>query len=224
MKKLILTIGLPRSGKSTWAMRSGFPVVNPDSIRLALHGQAFIAEAENFVWASAYLMAKALLIAGHDTVVIDATNTTAVRRQDWVRRFDKLARIDYIYFPTTEEECIARAKEDGREDLIQVIQRMSKNLDLEGVNISVKETAPYYCSGDGLAISELLSGQTKREFVIDADGKKYELVFNGTVDHCTVTICKKCKKVLRSCRCMTPKTQAVLGVCAECEGKQEGRA
>lgn len=45
MKKLILTIGLPRSGKSTWAKQQGCPVVNPDSIRLALHGKAYIQEA-----------------------------------------------------------------------------------------------------------------------------------------------------------------------------------
>jgi predicted kinase len=51
MKILILTVGLPRSGKSSWSRQQTFPVVNPDSIRLALHGLRFAPEAEPFVWA-----------------------------------------------------------------------------------------------------------------------------------------------------------------------------
>ncbi len=33
MNRLILTVGLPRSGKTTWALEQGWPIVNPDSIR-----------------------------------------------------------------------------------------------------------------------------------------------------------------------------------------------
>ena len=33
-KKLIMTIGLPRSGKSTWARTQACPIVNQDSIKL----------------------------------------------------------------------------------------------------------------------------------------------------------------------------------------------
>ena len=35
---LIVMVGLPRSGKTTWARKQGYPIVNPDSIRLAFHG------------------------------------------------------------------------------------------------------------------------------------------------------------------------------------------
>src|SRR5690554_6874569 len=31
---LICTVGLPRSGKTTWARKQSYPIVNPDSIRL----------------------------------------------------------------------------------------------------------------------------------------------------------------------------------------------
>ncbi|GAF94425.1 unnamed protein product, partial [marine sediment metagenome] len=64
-KKLILTVGLPRSGKTTWARKQGIPMVNPDSIRLALHGKAFIEEAEPMIWTIAKYMVRALFIAGH---------------------------------------------------------------------------------------------------------------------------------------------------------------
>src|SRR5258706_417694 len=48
---LIVMVGLPWSGKSTWAREQGnWPIVCPDEIRFALHGQRFIAEAEPWVW------------------------------------------------------------------------------------------------------------------------------------------------------------------------------
>lgn len=127
-KELILTVGLPRSGKSTWAKRQIFPIVNPDSIRLALHGKPYIQEAEEFVWSIAYLMAKALFLAGHNVVLVDATNTTQKRREEWVKRFPGY-NITHKVFNVSTDECIARARKDGREDLIPVIERMAKNIE-----------------------------------------------------------------------------------------------
>ena len=72
MKVLILTVGLPRSGKSTWAKKQGYPIINPDSIRLALHGEHFIEDAEPMVWTIAMYMTKALFLAGHNKIIIDA--------------------------------------------------------------------------------------------------------------------------------------------------------
>lgn len=123
MKELILTVGLPRSGKSTWAKEQGYPIVNPDAIRLALHGKPFISEAEGFVWQIAYTMAKSLFLAGHEKVIIDATNTTKKRREEWINRF-KDCEVSYMTFNTPPEICIQRAKNCGREDLIPVIERM----------------------------------------------------------------------------------------------------
>lgn len=122
MKTLVCTVGLPRSGKSTWSSRQGVPVVNPDSIRLALHGQAYIAEMEPYVWAIAKTMAKALFLAGHDIVVVDATNTTTERRKfwrsrEWITEFKE--------FEASKEVCLERAVLTNREDLIPVIERMS---------------------------------------------------------------------------------------------------
>lgn len=129
-KTLILTVGLPRSGKSSWAMKQGFPIVNPDSIRLALHGKAFIEETEPIVWTIAKYMVKALFIAGHDKVILDATNLTKKRRDFW--KNDKWKR-KYVYFDMHHTECINRAIFDNKSYLIDVILRMNdeKELDFE---------------------------------------------------------------------------------------------
>lgn len=127
---LILTVGLPRSGKSTWAIEQsqdyGIPIVNPDSIRLALHGQAFIREAEPFVWAIAKVMVSSLFLAGHDRVIVDATNTTKERRNFWA---DNNWELYLQVFDATKEVCISRAKATEREDLIPVIERMAEKFE-----------------------------------------------------------------------------------------------
>lgn len=130
MKTLILTIGLPRSGKTTWARKQGYPIVNPDSIRLALHGQRYIKEAEPFVWAIAYTMADALFRAGHEKVIVDATNNTQKRRDEWIKRFsERVNEIRYKYFTVNKEDCIERAKAIGDEEIIPIIEKMDDERD-----------------------------------------------------------------------------------------------
>jgi len=128
MKTLLLTVGLPHSGKSTWAKAKGLPIVNPDAIRLAIHGQAFVPDAEPIVWTVAKYMVRALFLAGHDTVILDATNTTRKRRDDWksghwIRK--------YQIFSTDQDECVRRCHAAGsnRPDLIPVIDRMAANFE-----------------------------------------------------------------------------------------------
>lgn len=83
MQVLWMPVGVPRSGKSSWARTQSMPIVCPDAIRLALYGQAFVKSAEPYVWAIARTMVEALFIAGHKCVILDATNTLRVRRDDW---------------------------------------------------------------------------------------------------------------------------------------------
>jgi len=120
MKVLKMTVGLPRSGKSTWAKQQNTPIVNPDSIRLALHGQRFLPEAEAMVWVMAKYMVKALFLAGHDTVILDATNITKSRRDEWKSK--EWAR-QFIEIATSPEECLERAVDDF--DIQPIIKKMS---------------------------------------------------------------------------------------------------
>lgn len=126
---LMLTVGLPRSGKSTWARTQGVPVVNPDSIRLALHGSAFIGLAEPFVWAIAKVMVRALFLCGHDRVILDATNTTRKRRDEWK---SQTWRRKFHEVPTEVGECLQRVRlagDDEVDGLREAIIRMDENFE-----------------------------------------------------------------------------------------------
>jgi len=128
-KRLLMTIGLPRSGKSTWCKKQRYPIVNPDSIRRALHGQAFIKEAESIVWSIALYMVRALFLAGHNKVILDATNLDYFRRKEWFREDCSL---EYYLFNTKAEICKERAIANNQSELIEVIDRMAKEtLDFE---------------------------------------------------------------------------------------------
>jgi tRNA uridine 5-carbamoylmethylation protein Kti12 len=124
---LYLTVGLPRSGKSTQAEylmhKEGAAIVNPDSIRLSLHGEAFISSAEPYVWAIARTMVESLFLAGHEVVILDACSLTVARRAAWR---SKKWNLDFINTHTSKDTCIERALDGGREYLVPVINRMSK--------------------------------------------------------------------------------------------------
>ena len=109
--RLAILTGLPKSGKSTYAKtlkEEGWVVVNPDTIRLALHGQQFVASAEGFVWATAELMARSLLMSEYK-VLIDATNTTKKRRAQWLKLAQEFGlTLDAYIMDTSVEECHER--------------------------------------------------------------------------------------------------------------------
>lgn len=125
---LAITCGLPRSGKSTLAgemQLSGWTVVCPDEVRLALHGQAFVPNAEGFVWATTELMVRALLRTGN-AVLVDATNTTVKRRAVWLRIAKEFGlQLDALVVDTSLEECHRRNKESLPPLPSDVIDRMA---------------------------------------------------------------------------------------------------
>lgn len=125
-KILIATVGLPYSGKSTSAKiiskERNAPIVCPDCIRIALHGKKFIPDSEQFVWAIAKNMVKALFLAGHNTVILDATNTTEDRRKEWI---SSKWETKWLVCNTKKEVCIERAKQFKDEDILPIIEKMA---------------------------------------------------------------------------------------------------
>jgi predicted kinase len=144
--RLLFTIGIARSGKSTWCTRWSqyleegptgqvrrmdvpiFPrsIVCGDDIRLALHGERFNKDAEAAVWMIHTYTAKSLLSRGHDAV-IDGTHTTE----------DSLLRVLNIdtdatckVFDTDPDACKDRARQSGHHDLVDrgVIDRQHRQL------------------------------------------------------------------------------------------------
>lgn len=151
MSELAITVGLPASGKSTFCkemMRAGYVIVSPDKIRRALHGQSFESNAESFVWATAEVMARALLLQGHN-VIIDATNTRIESRAKWKWLAASFGtKLDIYTFQTPIEICKERndARIEGKipEDVINRMASEFQNpTDVEGVVRVITEATKY---------------------------------------------------------------------------------
>ena len=122
--------GLPRSGKSTVAKALGYPIVEPDAIRQVIHGTPFKPEVEHIIWSQARLMVQCLFEAGHDDVILDATNGTPARRAEW---FSKGWRLKMHVLKTDLMTCLLRAENAGQHYLIDVIKRMHSQWDTTGI-------------------------------------------------------------------------------------------
>ncbi len=125
--RLIFLVGLPRSGKSTyahsWAIeRPGRAIISGDSFRKALHGHAYIPEAEATVYSMMDVAAKSLLSEGID-VVIDETCTTEMTLMRYYR-IDLEA--EPVFINTPADECRKRAIDSHKTYLIPVIDRLQK--------------------------------------------------------------------------------------------------
>jgi len=129
---LVCLMGLPRIGKSTLARKLSnkinSPIINRDSIRLALHGHAYIHDAEPMVKVVAKLMVKSLFFAGHKTVVVDETNTTRSRRdfwtgKDWQTQFHHVTQGKGLSHDVNV--CLERA-EKTQPELKAVIKNMAE--------------------------------------------------------------------------------------------------
>ena len=123
MKTILMTVGLPQSGKSTWARKQGLPIVNPDSIRLSLHGLPYIEKYESEVWRIARIMVESLFLAGNDIIILDATNLTKERQDRWKSH---KWEIFFKRFHTPKTQCIRRAKKNNKEYLIPIIEKMDR--------------------------------------------------------------------------------------------------
>lgn len=129
--KLWFTIGLPRSGKTTYCDEwvtdhdhNRRVVVSGDAFRQALHGHAYIPEAEGVVFAHMDIAVRAFLLSGHD-VIIDETATTEATILRYFRIDQEACP---VWISTTAEVCIQRALDSNKPYLVDPINRMAQQL------------------------------------------------------------------------------------------------
>lgn len=147
---LILTVGLPQSGKSTWAKSQGHPIVNRDSIRKTLAGEKFGVDAgtiryfdeEGRVTKLERIMADSLFNAGHHTVIIDATHLKPKYRNGWFKWAEERGIRTMIFkFLTSLEVCQARARRNYPDEtnFPNIIRQMWESADLKAFAVTIPE-------------------------------------------------------------------------------------
>ena len=109
---LTMTIGYPRSGKSTLVesirKATGALVVEPDWIRTNILGHQFHRPAEPIIWLIADSFIRIALSQGH-TVILDGTNLMPYVREKYITLAKEMsADVKCVWVNTPMEECVRR--------------------------------------------------------------------------------------------------------------------
>lgn len=128
LPNLVVMVGYPRAGKSTWVREwyipNGYSAVSRDMIRHVLRSKHDSEALSHFTDAIVYAAADSLLAMGNK-VVVDSTHSTRRHRDHWLRRG---ALFHYISTPI--ETCLERARGQSNAcDIVPVIQRMALDFD-----------------------------------------------------------------------------------------------
>jgi predicted kinase len=126
---VVLAIGLPGSGKSSWFKRHDIHPLSSDLLRELLFDDAQEQRFQDLVFSNLRSMLKARLIARRPMNYVDATNLTPHDRQSWI----KLAK-DYgydvqgLFFDVPVEVCMERHQRRGRVVPEDIMRKMAGKL------------------------------------------------------------------------------------------------
>jgi predicted kinase len=126
---VVLAVGLPGSGKSSWFKRHNITPLSSDVLRSMLFDDPSEQRFQDLVFSNLRSMLKARLIARRPTNYVDATNLTPHERNNWI----KLAK-DFgyeahaVFFDVPLDVCIERHNRRDRIVPEDVMRKMSAKL------------------------------------------------------------------------------------------------
>lgn len=134
-KKVLLNIGIPGSGKTTWT--NDFLAKNPDWVKVArddyrfmLRNQPFLEpKAENMISDMLIADARKALLTGYN-VIVDNTNCKLSYINGFINELNDLADIDYRYFDTPLKTCIERDAIREKKVGETIVKKMHKDLSI----------------------------------------------------------------------------------------------
>lgn len=130
--QLTVLIGIPGSGKSSYARRLGKPAINLDRIREQLYGDASVLGYGPEVLRVARGQLERLAAEGKDAV-FDATHARPSSRMRTVRMGRELGyrRIVGVWLRTPLDECVRRNGKRERHVPEFVLKKMHNDLEAE---------------------------------------------------------------------------------------------
>jgi predicted kinase len=122
---VIVLVGVPGSGKSTWAASQGWTVLSSDEMRLVLSGDETNQGIHGKVFGAMRHLLKSRLEIGASPTVIDATNLRRKDRKPWVKLAQKHgAAVEAVYFEVPLAVALERNRMRTRmvpEDVIRMM-------------------------------------------------------------------------------------------------------
>ncbi len=126
---VVLAIGLPGSGKSSWFKRHNVVPLSADALRALLFDDVREQRFQDIVFSNLRSLLKARMIARRPMNYVDATNLTPQERHHWIKLAkDYNYEVHAVFFDVPLEVCLERHQRRDRVVPEDVMRRMAAKL------------------------------------------------------------------------------------------------
>ncbi len=126
---VVLTIGLPGSGKTTWYKRRGVTPLSSDLLRSILFDDITEQRYQGLVFSTLRSLLRARLIAKMPWNYVDATNLSPHERRQWIRMAKSFGyEVQAVFFDVPLAVCLERNRKRDRSVSEDIMQKMAERL------------------------------------------------------------------------------------------------
>jgi predicted kinase len=126
---VVLTIGLPGSGKTSWFRRRAITPLSSDLLRMMLFDDIAEQRYQDLVFSTLRYLLRARMIARMPWNYVDATNLSPRERRGWIKMAQEFGyEVHAVFFDVPVDVCQERNTRRGRMVPDDVMQRMAQKL------------------------------------------------------------------------------------------------